>query len=64
MAQSFNFGFSGDDIDEEANDENVFKLQNGAMDVASSSPQLIEPRLHTMQDLVSRMYLVGNYAVL
>lgn len=59
MAQSFNFSFSNDDIEDDDNGEEFVLPQSGGLDCGVSSPQLIEPRLHSLQELVSRICFVS-----
>lgn len=58
MSQNFNFGFSGDDIDIDSDGADIHFSGGETEDNTSSTAQLIEPRLHTLQELVSRLYLL------
>jgi len=64
MSQNFNFSFSGDDIDGDVDGVEVDLPGGKASERTSSTAQLIEPRLHTLEELVSGLYLLVSEDVL
>ena len=63
MAQNFNFGFSGDDIDDGFDEADPSLPRDVGPDIDSSTPPLVEPQLHTLQELVSDCYFIVKDAV-
>ncbi len=54
MSQTFNFSFSGDDIDNDFNGTE-FNVPNGEPpETTPSTARLIEPQLHTLEKMASR----------
>jgi hypothetical protein len=57
-SEGFAFGFAGDDIEDEELDEmevdgKTDSVKVSASDMKSSGPELIPPRTHKLEDLVS-----------
>lgn len=54
MSDSFSFGFSGEDIDEEvAGGKTTFNQDVAPIDIAPRPLRFVDPRAHTLQELVS-----------
>ena len=52
MAQSFSFGFNNDDIEDEADEGHEMEVDNEHAPDVDEEPGLIEPRLHSLDELV------------
>jgi len=58
MSRNFNFSFSGDDIDNDFNGAD-FNVRNGEPpERTPSTALLIEPQLHTLEELASKLKLL------
>jgi hypothetical protein len=55
MTSSFNFGFSGDDIEGDEQDASVDL--NGDEESINLGPQLLNAQTHSLEDLVRRLFL-------
>ena len=57
MPQSFNFSFAGDGIDDVVDGADFDLPTAETSHNSTSTVQLIEPRLHTLQELVCTVHL-------
>lgn len=58
MSQNFHFSFSGDDIDGDVDGAEFDLPGEKTSEMTSSTAQHIEPRLHTLEELVCGLYLL------
>lgn len=58
MSQNFNFSFSGDDFEDDFDGKDSNPPDSEHQEKPPPTAQLIEPRLHTLEELASRLYLL------